>query len=193
MKTVIKLLGISILVAGLAACDGKTTAPTAPAADKDKAAATSTTATSAGQAISLLDGKLSFTLPQGMSDQSGKMGTQSNNMHVYANNSGQTALIVIISDPLPDDLATLADRMQKQQTQRDPSLSIVTNSSLQISGQTLQQIDSIMTSNGQKSYSSVILAKLPDHTLTMQFSAPANDTQQAKAQAQSIISSLQIK
>ncbi len=30
----------------------------------------------AAEAISLLDGKLSFTLPAGMADQSGKLGTR---------------------------------------------------------------------------------------------------------------------
>ncbi|MDU8419752.1 hypothetical protein RYA60_15965, partial [Pseudomonas syringae] len=75
--------------AGLAACDGKST--DAPAADKGAPAAAATAATTP---VSLLDGKVTFSLPQGMSDQSGKLGTQANNMHVYADSTGQKAVIV---------------------------------------------------------------------------------------------------
>ena len=80
----------------------------------------------ATQAISLLDGKLSFTLPAGMADQSGKLGTQANNMHVYSDATGQKAVIVIVGDSTNEDLAVLAKRLEDQQRSRDPQLQVVT-------------------------------------------------------------------
>ena len=76
MRNLLKYAGIGLLVVGLAACDGK----------DDKAAAddNGTSSSQSSQNVTLMDGKLSFALPAGMSDQSGKLGTQANNMHVYA-------------------------------------------------------------------------------------------------------------
>ena len=80
MRNLVKYVGIGLLVMGLAACDNSDSkAPTVGAAAESN---------TSGQAISLLDGKLSFTLPAGMADQSGKLGTQANNMHVYSTAKG---------------------------------------------------------------------------------------------------------
>ncbi|VFS58619.1 Uncharacterised protein [Kluyvera cryocrescens] len=54
MRKLVKYVGIGLLVVGLAACDNSDTSTPA----QGSAAASDT----AGQAISLLDGKLSFTL-----------------------------------------------------------------------------------------------------------------------------------
>lgn len=81
MRNLVKYVGIGLLVMGLAACDNSDSkAPTVGAAAESNAS---------GQAISLLDGKLSFTLPAGMADQSGKLGTRANNMHVYSDATGR--------------------------------------------------------------------------------------------------------
>lgn len=88
MRNLVKYVGIGLLVMGLAACD-----------DKDTNASTEGTvaeSNAAGQSVNLLDGKLSFQLPADMTDQSGKLGTQANNMHVYSDASGQKAVIVIM-------------------------------------------------------------------------------------------------
>lgn len=186
MRNLAKFMGITLLVAGLAACDGKTDDKTAPV-DKGASAAVAT------QPISLLNGKVSFTLPQGMSDQSGKLGTQSNNMHVYADSTGQKAVIVIVGDNTPDSLETLANRLQSQQQERDTNLQVVTNKSIQVDGQTLQQLDSIINTGGEKAYSSVVLGKIDNQLLTLQITLPADDQAQAQAGAEAIISTLKIQ
>lgn len=38
-----------------------------------------------------------------MADQSGKLGTQANNMHVYSDATGQKAVIVIVGDSTNED------------------------------------------------------------------------------------------
>ncbi len=45
-----------------------------------------------------------------MADQSGKLGTRANNMHVYSDATGQKAVIVIVGDSTNEDLAVLAKR-----------------------------------------------------------------------------------
>ena len=101
MRNLVKYVGIGLLVMGLAACDNSDSkAPTVGAAAEQ----------CQRRAISLLDGKLSFTLPAGMADQSGKLGTRANNMHVYSDATGQKAVIVIVGDSTNEDLAVLAKR-----------------------------------------------------------------------------------
>jgi hypothetical protein len=188
MRNIAKMMGRAVLIAGLAACDGKTT--DAPAADKGAPAASATAAT---VPVSLLEGKVTFSLPQGMSDQSGKLGTQANNMHVYADSTGQKAVIVILGDNTTESLDVLAGRLQDQQKARDTNLQVVTNKSIQVNGQTLQQLDTVITSAGQKAYSSIVLGKVDSHLLTLQITLPADNQQQAQTDAETIINTLKIQ
>lgn len=188
MRNLAKMMGMAVLIAGLAACDGKTT--DTPAAGKDAPAAAATAATAP---VSLLEGKVTFSLPQGMSDQSGKLGTQANNMHVYADSTGQKAVIVILGDNTTESLDVLAGRLQDQQKARDTNLQVVTNKSIQVNGQTLQQLDTVITSAGQKAYSSIVLGKVDSHLLTMQITLPADNQQQAQTDAETIINTLKIQ
>ncbi|WJY15213.1 DcrB family lipoprotein [Pectobacteriaceae bacterium CE90] len=186
MPNIAKYLGIGLLAATLAACDGNSDKNT-PVQSKS-----ATAEKSAGQTVTLLSGKLSFILPAGLSDQSGKLGTQSNNMHVYANSNGQKAVIVILDGNTPDTLAVLSQRLEDQQRTRDANLQVVTNKAIEIDGQKLQQLDSIITSGGQKAYSSVVLGKVDNHLMTLQITLPAGDQQQAQSDAESIISTLKL-
>ena len=87
MRNLVKYVGIGLLVMGLAACDDKDTNATAQGSVAESNAT--------GNPVNLLDGKLSFSLPADMTDQSGKLGTQANNMHVWSDATGQKAVIVI--------------------------------------------------------------------------------------------------
>lgn len=184
MRKLVKYAGIGLLVMGLAACDNSDNSTPA----QGLAAASDAT----GQAISLLDGKLSFTLPAGMTDQSGKLGTQSNNMHVYSDATGQKAVIVIVGDSTNEDLAVMTKRLEDQQRNRDPQLQVVTNKAIEIKGHTLQQLDSIISAKGQTAYSSVVLGKIEDKLLTLQVTLPADNQQKAQTEAETIINTLVI-
>jgi hypothetical protein len=70
MRNLVKYVGIGLLVMGLAACDDKDTNATAQGSVAESNAT--------GNPVNLLDGKLSFSLPADMTDQSGKLGTQAN-------------------------------------------------------------------------------------------------------------------
>src|SRR5471030_763004 len=187
MRNLVKFAGMTILIIGLAACDGKTTDKAA--ADKGAPAASATSTVP----VSLLDGKVTFSLPQGMSDQSGKLGSQANNMHVYADSTGQKAVIVILGDNTAESLVVLTARLQDQQKTRDTNLQVVTNKSIQVNGQTLQQYDSVISSAGQKAYSSIVLGKVDNHLLTLQITLPADNQQQAQTDAEAIISTLKVQ
>lgn len=64
MRNLVKYVGMGLLVLGLAACDQK----------KDEAANDNgVSASQSAQTVTLMDGKLSFSLPPGMSDKSGKL------------------------------------------------------------------------------------------------------------------------
>ncbi|WP_034917739.1 MULTISPECIES: DcrB family lipoprotein [Erwinia] len=185
MRNLVKYAGIGLLVVGLAACDG----------NDDKAAAddNGVSSSQSSQNVTLLDGKLSFTLPAGMSDQSGKMGTQSNNMHVYADATGQKALIVIEGDATNESLDVLAKRLEQQQRNRDPQLQLVSNKSIDLKGQPAQQLDSVISAKNQSSWSSVVLAKSEGKLLTLQITLPADNQQQSQTDAESIIKTITLK
>lgn len=184
MRNLVKYVGIGLLVMGLAACDNSDS--------KTPVQGASAESKTASQPVSLLDGKLSFSLPADMTDQSGKLGTQSNNMHVYSDATGQKAVIVIVGDNTQEDLATMAKRLEEQQRSRDPQLQVVTNKSIELKGHTLQQLDSIISAKGQTAYSSVVLGKVDDKLLTMQVTLPADNQQQAQSAAESIINTIVI-
>ncbi|MFV8757097.1 DcrB family lipoprotein, partial [Yersinia enterocolitica] len=146
-----------------------------------------------GQPVSLLEGKVAFSLPADLSDQSGKMGNQANNMHVYANKTGDKAVIVILGDDTNEALNVLTDRLAEQQRARDANLQVVTNKAIKVDGHPFQQLDSIITSGGQKAYSSVLMGQVDNHLMTIQITLPADNQQQAQTEAESIISTLKLK
>ncbi len=185
MRNMAKYVGIGLLVMGLAACDGK----------DDKAAAddNGVSSSQSAQTVNLMDGKLSFTLPAGMSDKSGKLGTQANNMHVYADESGQKAIIVIDGDTTTEGLDVLSKRLEAQQRNRDPQLQVVTNKSIELKGQPAQQLDTVISANHQSSWSSVILSKVDGKLLTLQITLPADNQQQAQTEAENIIKAITLK
>ncbi|XCW67575.1 DcrB family lipoprotein [Kosakonia cowanii] len=185
MRNLVKYVGIGLLVMGLAACDNSDSKkPVQGAAAESNAS---------GQPVTLLDGKLSFSLPADMTDQSGKLGTQSNNMHVYSDATGQKAVIVIVGDNTQEDLSVLAKRLEDQQRSRDPQLQVVTNRSIELKGQTLQQLDSVISAKGQTAWSSVVLGKIDNHLVTLQVTLPAENQQQAQTAAENIINTIVVK
>jgi len=186
MRNLLKYAGVSLLVVGLAACDGKSDTA---AADKNA----SSQASQSSQTITLMDGKLSFALPAGMSDKSGKLGTQANNMHVYADDSGQKAIIVIEGDSSNDTLEDLAKRMIEQQRSRAPQLQVVTNKEITVNDQQLQQLDTVISANNQTVWSSLVMGKVDGKLLTLQISLPGDDQQAAQTEAGTILKTLQLK
>jgi uncharacterized membrane protein YccC len=184
MRKVAKLMGISLLVLGLAACDG---------AKDNKELVNGSASTATNQTVSLLNGKLTFTLPNGMADQSSKLSQQSNNRHVFADSTGQRALIIILGEKPADSLETLAQNMEQQQRSRDANLQVITNKAIDINGVSLHQLDSIITSSGQKAYSSILLGELDNQLLTIQVTLPADNQQQAQSEAADIIRSLKLQ
>lgn len=137
-----------------------------------------------------MDGKLSFSLPADMTDQSGKLGAQTNNMHVYSDLMDQKTVIVIVGDNTDEALSVLANRLLEQQRSRDPQLQVVTNKSTELKGHTLQQLDSIISSKGQTAYFSIVLGKVDNQVLTIQVTLPADSQQKAQTTAENIINML---
>ena len=184
MRNLVKYAGIGLLVLGLAACDQK----------KDEATdSNSTTASQSAQNVTLMDGKLSFSLPAGMSDKSGKLGNQTTNMHVYADETGARAVIVIAGDATSEGLDVLAQRLEQQQRNRDPQLQVVSDKAITLKDQPAQRLDSVVSANNQTSWSSVILAKVDGKLLTLQITLPGDNQQQAQSDADSIVQSITLK
>lgn len=184
MRNLVKYAGIGLLVLGLAACDQK---------KYDAANDNGASASQSAQTVTLMDGKLSFALPPGMSDKSGKLGSQSTNMHVYADESGARAIIVIAGDPTNEGLDVLSQRMEQQQRNRDPQLQVVSNKAVTLGGEPAQQLDTVISANNQTSWSSVVLAKVDGKLMTMQITLPGQNQQQAQSDAETVVKSIKLK
>lgn len=191
MRNIVKYIGISLLITGLAACDGQK--------DNQKTKENNTTASSsavsvpAGETVSLFDGKAEFTLPAGLTDQTGKLGTQSNSMHVYADKTGQQAVIVILAPMPQEDLKTLSTRLVEQQKSRDPSLKLLSDDAIKVGNADARKVVSTQMSHNNMSYSSIVLAHIGNDLLTIQTSLPASNQEEAAKVADGVISTLKVK
>ena len=182
MRKFIRYLSVGLLVIGLAACDQKN--------DKTSGDHSATASQQSAQTITLSGGKLSFTLPSGMSDQTGKLGTTTNNMHVYANNNGQQAVIVIIGSETNEGLDVLTQRLEEQQRNRDPQLQVVSDKAITLSGQPAQQLDTVISAKNQTNWSTVVMTKVDGKLVTLQISLPADNQAQSQSTAEDIVKTI---
>jgi hypothetical protein len=72
-------------------------------------------------------------------------------------------------------------------------LQVVTNKSIELKGQKMQQLDSIISAKGQTAWSTVVLGKVDNKLLTLQVTLPADNQQQAQTAAENIVNTLVIK
>ena len=70
---------------------------------------------------------------------------------------------------------------------------MITNKAIDINGVPLRQLDSIITSGGEKAYSSILIGTLDNNMLTIQVTLPADNQQQAQSEAEGIIKTLKLK
>ncbi|ANI29637.1 lipoprotein [Yersinia entomophaga] len=174
MNKMTKLFAVGLLVTGLSACDVKND-------------------NNVGQPVSLLEGNIALVLPTEFTDQSDKISSPSSNKRVYATKNGEKAVVIILNEKDTAGLDVLAQRLIEQQKGRDANLQIVTNKTIQVDGKPLQQLDSIITSGGQKAYSSVVMGNVDNNSMTLQITVPAENQQQAQTETESIISTLKLK
>ncbi|SFD18451.1 Uncharacterised protein [Pragia fontium] len=185
MQKIVKIIGLCLFAASLAACDG--------GKEQSTPAGNSASTEQSAQQISALGGKVSFTVPDGLQDQSGKNTSQTTNMAVYADNNAQKMLIVISSSMPGDSLENLLTRMEDQQKMRDSELLVIKKTSVEASGQQLQRLDTAIKIDGKKNFSSTLLGQIDDQLLTMQITYPIDQQADAEKAVDKFISSLKIK
>ncbi len=71
----------------------------------------------------------------------------------------------------------LAKRLEDNQRARDTNLQVITNKAIEVNGVPLHQLDSIITSAGEKAYSSILIGRLDNDMLTIQVTLPADNLQ----------------
>ena len=191
MQKLIKTMGLCLFAVSLAACDGNKDSSTAPS-DNGSSAAAQPSSSADGQ-TQVLGGKVSFNVPKGLQDQSGKSPSQTTNMAVFADNAAQKMLIVISSSMPDDSLENLITRMEAQQKMRDSELTVLKKGSIEAGGQTLQRLDTLVRIDGKKNYSSTILGQIGQQLLTIQLTYPADQQADAEKAVDAFIASLKIQ
>ncbi|GKX55574.1 lipoprotein [Leminorella grimontii] len=191
MQKLMKTMGLCLFAVSLAACDGNKDSSTTPA-DNGSSAAAQPGASADGQ-TQVLGGKVSFNVPKGLQDQSGKSPSQTTNMAVFADNAAQKMLIVISSSMPGDSLENLITRMEAQQKMRDGELTLLKKAPVEAGGQTLQRLDTLVRIDGKKNYSSTILGQIGQQLLTIQLTYPAEQQADAEKAVDAFIASLKIQ
>ncbi|SQI34565.1 Domain of uncharacterised function (DUF1795) [Leminorella richardii] len=189
MQKLIKTMGLCLFAVSLTACDGNKDTPTAPAENGSSAAQPG----ASGGQTQVLGGKVSFTVPDGLQDQSGKSPSQTTNMAIFADNAAQKMLIVISSSMPADSLDNLITRMEAQQKMRDSELTLLKKAPIEVSGQTLQRLDTLVRIDGNKNYSSTLLGQVGEQLLTIQLTYPAEQQADAEKAVEAFITSLKIQ
>ncbi|WP_159567036.1 DcrB-related protein [Budvicia diplopodorum] len=185
MQKLVKIVGLCLFAVSLAACDGSK--------DKPAPADNNASASQSSRQTTVLGGKVSFNIPDGLQDQSGNNASQTSNMAVYADNSAQKMLIVISSSMPGDPLENLINRMESQQKIRDAEMSVLTKKEFTVGGQKLQRLDTLIRIDGKKNYSSTLLGQVGQQLLTMQVTFPAEQQAEGEKAVQAFIDSIQIK
>lgn len=185
MRNLTRGFGVGLLLLSLTACD--------QSKDEAKHQTSSQTAEQQAPNVSLLDGRLTFKLPEGMTDQTGKLGSESNNMHVYANSDGSQAVIVIVGDQSSQPLNELSQKLQNQQQKRDPQLQVVADKALMLGKLPAQQLDSVISAKNHSNWSTVILSKVDGKLVTLQISLPADNQLKSQALSADIVKSIVLK
>lgn len=180
MRNITKLMVISILTLGLG------TGYDALSSSQQQTENTVTTR----QQVSLIHGKLAFTLPRGLTDQSGRLKNRFHDMYIYSDHTGQRALTILVGDRDPDDHATLPDRFEAQQRFRDANLQVVANETITVNGVSLHRFDTIWDNQGRHNYSCILTGLLDGQSLVIRVRLPAGEDQQAQGQAQSEVNDL---
>lgn len=181
MRNLVKYIGIVVLICGLSACDKKEdVADTIPA-------------TSQSRQITLLHGRLAFTLPEGMVDKSSQLNPQTNNRYVYADDADQRTIIILETENHDENPAQLVARLEQQQRSRDPQLQVISRKS--ITQPTLQawQLDTIISAHHQTLWSSIVVSSNTDKLFTLQITLPADNPQKAHQEAEAIIQTITLK
>lgn len=216
LKTIARLAGLAVLLAGLAACDNQDTkkpeAPkpqpepvaTQPAPPAPVPAVETKPTPPPGLSVSLQKGKITFELPAGFSDQtklSGIVNDDKSIIQLFLNGKARQRTVTSeVNAPAGMKLNT-SDTMLKDLTQsiitelgdRYQNIKKTKEENITIGKQKFHRLDTEQTVNGQKVVSTIMLTVFNKRVVTLQMLSPAKTPEVHQALVQRIIDTLAVK
>lgn len=208
-KKIVKFAAAAALIAGLSACDDSDTKqPTvpkpAPKPTATQPAAKPKPAPLPGLSVSLQQGKLTFELPSGFSDQtenSGIINDHTSTIQRFLNGkSRQSAVSSEVIPPtgmkLNDSDKMLNELMQSMMTElsgRYKQIEKTKEENFTVGKQKFRRLDTEQSVNGQKVVSTIVLTVFNKRVITLQMLSPAKEPAVHQALVQRIVDTLAVK
>ncbi|MGL4858321.1 MAG: DcrB-related protein [Enterobacteriaceae bacterium] len=185
----IRLTGFCLLILSLfalAACDN--------AQESASPSVHTSTAQNGDSTYTLLEGKLTFTLPAVMQDQSQSLNPPSTTKFIYSDATGMQSLIVLIDPPVNLSPADQAQGLVQFYQKKVPDMKVLLDKSITIDKTEMHRLDLFDDNPNRKVkvLSVFVLGNIDNQVVTFQLSMPANDMAQAQKQVQQIIDSIKL-
>ncbi|CAE1140916.1 Uncharacterised protein [Serratia rubidaea] len=209
-KKIVKFAAVAALIAGLSACDDSDTKqPTVPKpAPKPTAAQPAPQpekpAPLPGLSVSLQQGKLTFELPSGFSDQtenSGIINDHTSTIQRFLN--GKSRQSAVSSEVIPPAgmklngsdkmLSELMQSMLTELSGRYKQIEKTKEENFTVGKQKFRRLDTEQSVNGQKVVSTIVLTVFNKRVITLQMLSPAKELEVHQALVQRIVDTLTVK
>jgi type IV pilus biogenesis protein CpaD/CtpE len=187
MKKAVKMLAAGLITLALAGCDN------GDSQTQNDIKTDVVQPTDSVQRIELLDGRFSFTVPDGVNDRNGQLANQTNNMRVFADESGARNVVSLITEAEDTNLQVAIEALANQYVARDSSAKVMVKEPISLSDHPAWRLDMISYSKGQSTYSSIVMITLDDELITLQISVREGGKIKPEAVVASVIDSIQIK
>lgn len=223
MSNLVKAVGVATLVLGLAACDGnsgkdKNTSSaantnstssiragqdnTTPAKNTSNAGTTGTTTDNtsvAGESksISALDGKVTFSIPNGLTEQPSQ-GQSGSLTKTFTSADGKT-VVAVVGVKLPENATATDEQVKTGLSQvenalkaQDSNARILNKKEVQVNGSTFQSLEAEATVASQKMYSATIMGVSQGMMFTITAAGPQGNSDLAQNAIKMITSTLKV-
>lgn len=214
LKTLAKGTALAVLLTGLVACDNQDSKKPEVPAPAPKPVVTQPAAIAPppvaeakpapGLNVSLQQGKITFELPPGFSDQtklSGIINDEKSTIQLFLDGKSRQRTVASEVIPPADMKINTSDKMLKDLTQsiitelsdRYQNIKKTKEENFTVGQQKFHRLDTEQTVNGQKLISTIVLTVFNKRVVTLQMLTPAKTPEVHLALVQRIIDTMQVK
>lgn len=214
LKTIAKGTALAVLLTGLVACDNQDSKKPEVPAPAPKPVVTQPVAVAPppvaevkpipGLNVSLQQGKITFELPPGFSDQtklSGIINDDKSTIQLFLDGKSRQRTVASEVIPPADMKINTSDKMLKDLTQsiitelsdRYQNIKKTKEENFTVGQQKFHRLDTEQTVNGQKLISTIVLTVFNKRVVTLQMLTPAKTPEVHLALVQRIIDTMQVK
>ena len=187
MRMYIKVAAIGLVSVLLAGCGDKNE-PSAAAVNSG-----AQTAVASDQRVNLLEGRFSFIVPKNLKDKGGQLSGQTNNMQIFADDTGRQNLVTLVTESDEANPEVLIEAMANQYYARDSNAKVIAKEPVSFGEQPAWRLDIVSYTKGQAIYNSILMTIVGDELVTIQIALPENGAEKPSVVIQNVIDSIVVK